>query len=289
MAHGSARTITRKVNGVLRYSRGDNRNGFSLTGTMYSATWDSTDQVARRAIASGLIPRFGFLDPSDGGHANRQSVSAEIQRSMGSGSIRAAGFLLHNRLNLFSNFTYYLDDPMRGDQFEQAEQRVAAGGRVTYRRLGHLFERHTESAVGVQLRRDWLTPVGLYRTERRQRLSTTREDRVEQTMISAGVTVEPSQRFFGSLRVRHVGPRALVEDGSARSAGTTLWNGELGYRVSPRARVILQGFNLFDAEVSDIDYFYVSRLPGEPLEGVEDVHTHPAIPRSIRVGVEISF
>ena len=47
-------------------------------------------------------------------------------------------------------------------------------------------------------------------------------------------------------------------------------------------------FNIFDADVSDIDYFYASRLPGEPDEGVEDVHTHPALPRS-RVGLQVSF
>ena len=173
-----------KVNGVLRYSRGDNRNGFSLTGMGYWANWESTDQVAERAVSSGLIPRFGHLDPTDSGTTNRQSLAAEYQRSAGPSSLRATGFVLHNSLNLFSNFTYFLDDPVHGDQFEQAEQRTAAGGRVTYRRLGHFYDRHTESAIGVQLRRDWLSPVGLYHTEARERLSTTREDRVGQTMAS---------------------------------------------------------------------------------------------------------
>ena len=101
--------------------------------------------------------------------------------------------MLRNSLNLFSNFTYFLDDPENGDQFEQAERRTAAGGRVTYRRLGHFFERHTESAVGVQVRRDWLDPVGLYHTAARQRLSTTREDEVGQTM--AGVVCAERDRM----------------------------------------------------------------------------------------------
>jgi hypothetical protein len=52
---------------------------------------------------------------------------------------------------------------------------------------------------------------------------------------------------------------------------------------------VLEAFNLFDADVSDIDYFYTSRLPGEPQEGVEDVHLHPALPRSARIGVQFSF
>ena len=469
----------RKLNGVLRYSRGDNRNGFSLTGMGYWADWDSTDQIPKRAIGEGL-PRFGLLDASDGGKASRESVAAEYQRSNGHSSLRATGFLLHNSLNLFSNFTYFLADPDNGDQFEQAERRTAAGGRLTYRRLGHFFERHTESAVGVQLRRDWLDPVGLYRTATRRRLSTTREDEVGQTMaavyaqseiewtpslrtmfglradryqfsvtsdnplnsgdgsdglvspklgaivgpwsgtevyvnagtgfhsndargaamtvdpasgepvervtplvrakgaeigvrtvrirglqstvafwylgidsellfvgdagttepgrpsrrvgiewtnyarlapwltvdadlaftrarftdddpagaeipgaldrvISAGLTIEPRQPIFGSLRVQQFGPRSLIEDGRVVSNSTTIWNGEVGYRLSNKARVLLEAFNLFDAEVSDIDYFYVSRLPGEPVGGVEDVHTHPALPRSARVGIQFSF
>jgi hypothetical protein len=446
----------------------------------YWANWDSTDQVAERAIDSGLISRFGVLDPSDGGKTRRQSVAVELQRSSGPSALRATGFVLHDSLNLFSNFTYGLDDPEHGDQFEQAERRTAIGGRVTYRRLGRFFDRHTESAVGLHVRRDWLDPIGLYHTQDRQRLSTTREDRVAQTMtglfaqseiewtravrttfglradayqfsvtsdnplnsgegfdhllspkfgavfgpwggtelyanvgtgfhsndargavtrvdpstdeavdpvtplvrargaeiglrtvrvqglqstvalwylglesellfvgdagttvagrpsrrvglewtnharlspwmtvdadlaftrarfvdddpsgtripgaldrvVSAGVTIEPSRPLYGSLRVRHFGPRPLIEDASVTSKSTTLWNGEAGYRASAKARIVLEVFNLFNANVSDIDYFYASRLPGEPPEGVEDVHLHPALPRSARIGVQFSF
>jgi hypothetical protein len=469
-----------KVNSVLRYSRGDNQNGFSITGMGYWADWDATDQVPNRAFTSGLIPRFGLLDATAGGTIGRESVAAEYQRSRGASSIRATGYLLHNRINLFSNFTYFLNDPEHGDQFEQAERRTAAGGRATYRRLGHVFQRHAESAVGIQVRQDWLEPVGLYHTAARQRLLVTREDQVGQTMtgvfaqseiewtrmlrttfglradvyrfdvasnqpvnsgsgsdalvspkfsaafgpwhgtelyanaglgfhsndarggvisvdpltgapvdrvtplvratgaefglrtvrvrglqstvavwylgldselvfvgdagtteagrpsrrvgvewanywrlrpwltadadvsfsraeftdadpsgqripgaltrvISGGLTVDTRRPVFGSLRVRHFGPRPLIEDASVNSAGTTLWNGEAGYRVSSQARLVLEMFNLFDATVSDIDYFYTSRLQGEPLDGVDDVHTHPALPRSARVGLRLSF
>lgn len=187
-----------KVNGVLRFSRGDNRNGFSLTGMGYWANWDATDQVPERAITSALIPRFGLLDVSDGGQADRQSVAADFQRSNGPSSLRATAFVLRNSLNLFSNFTFFLDDPENGDQFEQAERRVAAGGRITYRRLGHFLDRHTESAIGVQVRRDWLDPVGLYRTAARQRLLTTREDEVGQTM--AGVYAQTEVEWTRTLR-----------------------------------------------------------------------------------------
>ena len=68
-----------------------------------------------------------------------------------------------------------------------------------------------------------------------------------------------------------------------------IWNGEAGYRLSRTARIVVEVFNLFDAAVSDIDYFYVSRLRGEPSEGVVDVPTHPLPPRTIRLGLQMRF
>jgi outer membrane receptor protein involved in Fe transport len=108
-------------------------------------------------------------------------------------------------------------------------------------------------------------------------------------VISSGLTIEPVHRWFGGLRVRHFGPRALVADGSVRSDQTTIFNGEVGVRILPRARLVVEGFNLFDAKASDIDYFYTSRLPDEPAEGVDDRHTHPALPRTARVGLQFTF
>ena len=108
-------------------------------------------------------------------------------------------------------------------------------------------------------------------------------------VVSAGLAVEPSKTVFGSLRLRHFGPRPLVEDASVRSSATSIWNGEIGYSLSATARLVLEGYNLFDATVADIDYFYTSRLPGDPAEGVDDVHTHPAIPRTARLSLQLSF
>ena len=108
-------------------------------------------------------------------------------------------------------------------------------------------------------------------------------------VISAGVTLEPVARVDATLRVRHFGPRPLVEDATVASNSSTTVNGELAFRFSDRLRMVAEGFNLFDAKVSDIDYFYRSRLPGEPSEGVEDLHSHPALPRSFRIGARIFF
>jgi outer membrane receptor protein involved in Fe transport len=111
-------------------------------------------------------------------------------------------------------------------------------------------------------------------------------------VISAGIAVNPppavSRGLFGGLRLRHFGPRPLVEDNSVQSDSTTIVNGEAGYQFSPRIRLRVDGFNLFDAEVSDIEYYFESRLEDEP-EPVEDIHFHAAIPRSFRVSLQVSF
>jgi hypothetical protein len=108
-------------------------------------------------------------------------------------------------------------------------------------------------------------------------------------VISGAVTIEPAQRLFGSVRLRHFGPRPLLEDASITSKSTTIWNGEVGYGVTNRTRVMLEMSNLFNSDVSDIDYFYRSRLPGEPLAGVDDIHLHPSLPRTARVTLQVSF
>jgi len=464
----------RTVNGLVRYSRGDTVNGLSLTGMGYRAQWNSTDQVPQRAIEAGLIPRFGALDTTDGGDTYRYSGSLEWQRSRGNAATRVTAYGIGYDLNLFSNFTFFLDDPDRGDQFEQADRRFVAGAKVSHRRAQRWWGRSVQNTVGVQLRNDDIASVGLYHTQARQRLETRRQDAVVETsagayaqseiawtawmrtlagvrtdgyrfrvdagdpvnsgtrsaglvspkgglvlgpfrgteiyanggvgfhsndargttmardpstgepvepvtplvratgaevgvrtvavprlqssvslwtlslaselvfvgdagtteagrpshrygvewanyyhprpwlvfdadvslsrsrftdfdpsghripgslesVVSLGGTVDSLGGVFGSLRLRYFGPRPLVEDDSVRSKSTALFNVEGGYRINRRVRIAFEVFNLLDAKASDIDYYYPSRLGGEPAGGLNDIHTHPTIPRTLRV------
>jgi hypothetical protein len=109
------------------------------------------------------------------------------------------------------------------------------------------------------------------------------------TVFSGGATLNNFHRFDGSVRWRYFGPRALIEDNSERSRATSLISLDAGYRIARNLRVNLEVFNLLNAADSDIDYYYVSRLPGEPLDGVADIHTHPTIPRTVRVSLHMGF
>lgn len=98
-----------------------------------------------------------------------------------------------------------------------------------------------------------------------------------------------ASRWTAGLRLRYFGPRPLTQDDSVQSKSTTLLYGDLGYRLTDRITVGLDVFNLLDARTSDIDYYYASRLPGEPLAGVNDIHTHPSEPREVRASLTANF
>ena len=470
----------RKVNGVVRYTHGDAVNGFSITGMGYRAAWNSTDQVPFRAIDKGLVDRFGGIDNTDGGDAYRYSGSVEWERSGNNASTKVVAYGVGSNLNLFSNFTYFLDDPDHGDQFHQVDHRFVTGAKVTHRRIGHWLGRETQNTFGAQLRNDDIPTVGLYRTEARRRLDTVRQDSVVETsmagyeqnetswfpwlrtiaglrvdgyrfdvdagdpdnsgtkrsgivspkagvvigpfngtefyvnggfgfhsndargttitrdpstgepvdpvtplvrakgaevgartvaaphlqtsvtlwtlsldselvfsgdagtteasrpshrygielanyytpwpwlifdadvawssahftesdpvgdyipgsvatVVAAGMTVDNVHNVFGGVRWRYFGPRPLIEDNSVQSKATSLLNLEGGYKLSKRVKVLVDMFNLLDAKDSDVDYYYLSRLPGEPLNGVNDTHLHPTLPRTARFNLVIEF
>ena len=118
---------------VLRYSEGDEHNGYSVTGMVYHGLWTNTTDIPVRAIAEGLVPdRFGTLDPTDGGRAWRASLSFNGHATFGAGQFTASAFFIDNQLHLFNDFTHFLADPIHGDQEDQIENRQAFGGQANY-------------------------------------------------------------------------------------------------------------------------------------------------------------
>jgi outer membrane receptor protein involved in Fe transport len=477
----------RRINGVLRYTLGEGADRTSVTAMAYTARWDSTDQIPLRAVRSGLIGRYGTVDPTDGGKTQRYSLSIDHQRVRDDGAFRFNAYAIQSELDLWSNFTYQLENPIdlnpagiNGDQFRQSEQRKVFGMAISRTWDSALSGRAMINTLGLQLRHDRLDPVGLYSTVARSTVATVQQSRVRQTSVSlygensvqwspwlrsvAGLRADhfdfdvdssipqnsgdarddmlspklslifgPWQRteyfmnyghgfhsndargttarvtakgalpasavdalvrtkggefgirteilpglqsslavwqltldsellfvgdagetepnraskrngiewnnrwtvrpwllldldiaasrarfteddpagnhvpgsadtvvafgasvndlgpWFGHFQLRHFGPRPLIEDNSQRSASTTLASLRAGYRIHRDFRVALDVFNLFDRKASDIDYYYASRLRGEPAGGIEDRHFHPVEPRSFRLTLIANF
>jgi outer membrane receptor protein involved in Fe transport len=470
----------RKYNGVLRYTMPLGEGRASITAMGYNGEWTSTDQIAQRAVDQGLVDRFGSLDGSDGGKSNRYSLSLDYQAKLAGGVLQTTAYGVRYYLNLFSNFTYFLNNPPDGDQFNQYDNRRTYGWNGNWSRSEQLFGMAIRNTVGWDLRQDRIAPIGIYDSVRRIRSSTTREDDVREASYalyvqnqaqwtdwlrsvvglrgdlfrfnvasnvaqnsgarSAGIglpvlslifgpwnrteiyanagegyhsndargvvatvdpkTLEPldpatplvrakgmeigvrtevvpnlqSSLTLWSLKLgselvfsgdsgttepgrpsrrigvewsnhylpapwllldfdlawtrarftdadpagnfipealqwtaqagvtlheigpltaalfgRYFGPRTLIEDGSVRSKATTALNLQATYRFGPKTRLRLDVFNLLNAKADDNTYFYASRLPGEPPQGVADLHFHPMESRTFRAAILHSF
>jgi hypothetical protein len=468
-----------KKNGILRYHTGDAANGFTVSAQGYDGHWSSTDQIPLRAVQDGQISRFGAIDPTDGGKSYRYSLNAELRRGDANSLTTVSAFGLRYSLRLTSDFTYFLEDPIHGDQFTQFDLRTVYGAKAERQWALRLLGRDLEAAVGLQTRDDQIRN-GLFRTQARQVVSTTREDAIQQlsagpyaqakikwtswlrtitgiradyfhfkvdsnlpvnsglrnntivspklslllgpwretelyvnlgegfhsndargatirvdprtgelvqpvvplvraksadlgartslvphvqtavtyfvldlaselvfsgdagttqagrpsrrqgvelqsfykpldwlafdadysasrarftdfdpagehipgaieSAVAVGATISELEHFYGSLRWRYFGPRPLIEDNSVRSHSTSLVNMDVGYLFPRGIRVGLEVFNLLNVKASDVDYFYASRLPGEPAGGVNDVHFHPTESRTVRLVAAYRF
>ena len=212
----------RKINGVLRYSRGDEGNGFNVTGMAYTAKWNATDQIPQRAIDSGLLRnRFDAIDTTDGGAAHRYSLSGAWRKTDSGASTRVNAYLIDNKLDLFSNFTYFLDNPVDGDQFAQPDRRRTAGLNASHtRRLAELGM-ESENTFGMQLQTDNIFN-GLLNTKARQTLGVTRQDHIVES--SGGLYAENATKWTPWLRsvagLRADGYRFKVNGDNPLNAGT---------------------------------------------------------------------
>jgi len=463
-------------NALVRYSRNEEERDFDVAFMGYDAAWRAADQIPRRAVDGGILSPLGSIDTTLGGDTSRYSVSGSLRQSLGRGWLYADAYAIDYELRLFSNFTYWLDDPVDGDQFEQRDDRRIFGGQVSYVFPAGDAGTHT---LGASARYDDIDEVGLFLTVDRRRRSTMRQDVVEQRslglyyanerrwterlrtilgvradrygfdvasvdpansgsssdtivspkanliytlgnqievyasagkgfhsndargttitvdpvtgeaaervdplvesrelelglrafaarklnvsaalwyleldsellfvgdagntepsrasrryglelpvyyrlndhvtldvelaltesefteddpagneipgsidrVVAAGIAFERPRGWYGSARVRYFGPRPLIEDGSARSGSSAVVNAAIGFKRGS-LDLRLDVLNLFDSDDEDIAYYYASRLPGEPAEGVEDVHFHPIEPRTARLHVSYGF
>jgi hypothetical protein len=186
-----------KLNAVLRYSEGYANNGFNISLMAYQADWNSTDQIPLRAVQDGQIGRNDAIDSSDGGKAHRYSLSGAWRRTAEDSASKVNAYLIANQLDLWSNFTYFMDDPLHGDQFAQPDKRITSGLNASHSWHHHTETGNSETTIGVQLQNDNIFN-GLLNTQARRTLSVTRQDHIVET--SAGLFVENNTRWDAAWR-----------------------------------------------------------------------------------------
>jgi hypothetical protein len=269
----------KRLNGVLRYSQ-QSESGLDWDVMLmgYDASWNAPDQIAQRAIDNGLVDRLGSLDPTIRGETSRYSVSGSVLRSIGANQhLHAHAYAIDYDLDLFSNFTYFLEDPVNGDQFEQVDRRTILGGDLSYLwSVSNRFE--STYTVGMSLRRDDVNEVGLFNTRETARVATVRSDKVIESTL--GVYTQAETRWNDRWRTL-LGIRADYFDFSVRSDLPANSGDTDDAIVAPKVSVIYaldsdselyvstgRGFHSNDARGTTIR---IDPVTGEPVERVDPV------------------
>lgn len=280
-----------KRKGLIKYHRDTPDHAWSLTGMTYHNNWDATDQIPLRAVQNGSLNRLGNIDNSVGGNSKRSSLSLDWREKLDAESDwRFSGYLMNYDLDLYSNFTYFANDPVRGDQFQQTDNRTVIGFDTEYQ--GTLqTATPAKYRIGLQHRYDDID-VGLHLTDRRQRHESIRDDQVEQSLSSLYGSLEHqwSDRFRSvtSLRADHYRYNVLASIAANSGDGTdTLISPKLNLIFNPTDKLETyigagQGFHSNDARGATIS---IDPVSGENIEAVDPLATA----RSFELGMRTTL
>lgn len=180
----------------------------------FDASWNASGQIPDRAVRGGLISRFGAIDSTEGGSTSRHDVSIVLRpRVSGSSGWEARGYATRYTFDLYSNFTYFLEDTANGDGIQQVDERIMYGGSASYHRDIVLANRSAQWSVGGATRLD-AGDVALHRQRERARLSTIVDAYSRQSQFAqwARLALQLSSRVHLDLGVRADLFRFRVDD-----------------------------------------------------------------------------
>jgi hypothetical protein len=180
------------------------RSELSLTGTYHRANWNASGEVPLRAVTDGSLDRFGAVDPSEGGKTTRwRGLLNYHYDTPDGGKLYANAYYQYYKLDLWTNFTFFLNDPVNGDGIQQSDRRVMYGGDIGYRQAGKLLGMDASATAGVQVRVDNIHPRLGTQTKRSPTGTTTDTDVLEASyspFVKAEVQPTPWMRFVAGLR-----------------------------------------------------------------------------------------
>jgi hypothetical protein len=227
-----------------------------MTLMSYGSTWHGSGQIPARAVCGEgeagtpdpttlnppqpCIDHFGNVDPTEGGSTQRHLVSLAYSTAWHDADLSAMAYAIKYRFTLFSNFTFFADDPVHGDEVEQDDDRTVVGTDIRMRRHDHYLGGQFTTSIGTQVRVDSIDNA-LYHDVARERF----EDKVNASIVESqiGLYVEEDARvrkwlrFIAGARAQRVDVN--VEDHIEDKA--TLGNKSSGYKGATQFLPKFQG------------------------------------------------
>ncbi|WP_378184864.1 TonB-dependent receptor [Aquimarina sp. W85] len=142
---------------------------FEISASHFNSRWDASGQIPERAVAQGLISRFGAIDDTEGGETSRTNLNASFTKYISANStFKTQAYLSAYDFLLFSNFTFFLNDPINGDQIKQKESRNLMGFTSTLVSTHEVGNTQIETKAGFGLRYDAVDGIELSETLNRK-------------------------------------------------------------------------------------------------------------------------
>jgi TonB-dependent Receptor Plug Domain/CarboxypepD_reg-like domain len=177
-------------------SRFVDNSKLSLTASQFTSKWDASGQIPQRLIDNGTLSRFGAVDNTEGGETSRTNLNISLLKPLDESTfLKSNVFYSQYQFELYSNFTFFLEDPINGDQIRQKENRKIYGLNT------EIQKKYNNSAyqAGFGFRADATQDTELSHTlDRYQTLENIKLGDIDQTNIFAYINAEFD---FGKLKV----------------------------------------------------------------------------------------
>lgn len=143
-----------RFNALAKYNARIGKSNFNAAVSSFWSKWNHSGQIPDRAVDSGLISFYGAIDDTEGGETARTNVNLQLTTPTGRGLFAHQAFYSHYTFELFSNFTFFLEDPDNGDQIKQKEARHLFGYNGSYWQEGHIGKLPVRTRAGINYRQD---------------------------------------------------------------------------------------------------------------------------------------
>lgn len=282
----------KKNNSMLKYSQGDLNSGFSVTAMAYENQWTSSDQIPERAVKQGEVDRLGYLTPYDGGDSKRYSLSSEVWSDLGEGyRYRASAYVVDYELELTSNVTYFVNDPVNGDEFTQFDDRTIWGGEFVF---DGAINETTAYQLGASLRYDDIHQVAVGASQKGHLTDLWVSDSVEETAVGvfASVNKDWTPWLRTELGVRYdyfsfdVDSDLYLENSGSDSEGKA--SPKLSIRLGPWADTeffINYGKGIHSNDARGLVATMDPINPGETLDSVDPIAQSTGYELGLRTGI----
>lgn len=276
-------------------------SNMSLTWMSYGSHWNGSGQIPARAVCGEgepgspppetygepCIDHFGTVDPSEGGASQRHQASLRYSTNDHDGELSALLYWVKYRFTLFSNFTFYADDPVRGDAIEQDDDRGIIGSDLRMTRHLHYGPLRLATTLGIQARADSITN-SLWHSAGRERLEPRVQTDITQSEVGlfgeVDVRLSRALRFVAGLRGDRID--VAVEDRLENLAtqGTRSSGTEGKQQLSPKLLAIVSPLATLDLFASYGRGFHSNDARGVSREKTRRRSSRPrSATRSARV------